>query len=207
MATFNKGVTNDLRKALLAIQEESLNGLIFDLRNNPGGLYEEAVSTASQFLDTGNVLLEKNALGKVTPIPVRTGGVATKMSLVVLINGGTSSGAEIVAGALQDAQRARLVGEKTFGTGTVLETFPLSDGSALMLAIEEWLTPAGHMIWHQGISPDVAVPLPPEVIPLIPATEKELTVEELKESKDIQLLRALQLLTRQGRHQVRWRVG
>jgi carboxyl-terminal processing protease len=207
LATFNKGVTNDLRKALLAIQEESLNGLIFDLRNNPGGLYEEAVSTASQFLDTGNVLLEKNALGKVTPIPVRTGGLATKMSLVVLINGGTSSGAEIVAGALQDAQRARLVGEKTFGTGTVLETFPLSDGSALMLAFEEWLTPAGHMIWHQGISPDVAVPLPPEVIPLIPATEKELTVEELKESKDIQLLRALQLLTRQGRHQVRWRVG
>ena len=138
---------------------------------------------------------------------MRTGGVATKMPLVVLINGGTSSGAEIVAGALQDAGRARLVGEKTFGTGTVLETFPLSDGSALMLAFEEWLTPAGHMIWHQGISPDVAVPLPPEVIPLIPATEKELTVEELKESKDIQLLRALQLLTRQGRHQVRWRVG
>ena len=82
LATFNRGVTNDLRKALLAIQEEGLNGLIFDLRNNPGGLYEEAVSTASQFLDTGNVLLEKNALGKVTPIPVRTGGVATKMPLV-----------------------------------------------------------------------------------------------------------------------------
>ena len=69
MATFNKGVTTDLRKALLAIQEESLNGLIFDLRNNPGGLYEEAVSTASQFLDSGNVLLEKNALGKINRYP------------------------------------------------------------------------------------------------------------------------------------------
>jgi carboxyl-terminal processing protease len=207
MATFNKGVTNDLRKALSAIQEEGLNGLIFDLRNNPGGLYEEAVSTASQFLDTGNVLLEKNALGEIKPIPVRTGGVATKMPLVVLINGGTSSGAEIVAGALQDAGRARLVGEMTFGTGTVLQTFSLSDGSALMLAIEEWLTPSGHVIWHQGISPDVVVSLPPEVISLIPVTEKELTVEELKQSKDIQLLRALQVLTQQSRHQVRWRVG
>jgi carboxyl-terminal processing protease len=207
MATFNKGVTNDLRKALLAIQEESLNGLIFDLRNNPGGLYEEAVSTASQFLDTGNVLLERNALGKIKPIPVRTGGVATKMPFVVLINGGTSSGAEIVAGALQDAGRARLVGEKTFGTGTVLETFSLSDGSALMLAIEEWLTPAGHVIWHQGISPDVVVPLPPEVIPLIPATEKGLTVEELRQSRDIQLLRGLNLLIQQSRRYARWGVG
>lgn len=133
--------------------------------------------------------------------------MATKIPLVVLTNGGTSSGAEIVAGALQDAQRARLVGEKTFGTGTVLETFSLSDGSALMLAVEEWLTPSGHVIWHQGISPDVVVSLPPEVISLIPATEKGLTVEELKQSKDIQLLRALQLLTQQSRHQVRWRVG
>jgi len=71
------------------------------------------------------------------------------------------SGAEIVAGALKDAGRARLVGEKTFGTGTILQTFSLSDGSALMLAFEQWLTPAGHVIWHQGISPDIVVPLPP----------------------------------------------
>ena len=78
----------------------------------------------------------------------------------------------IVARALQDAHRARILGEKTFGTGTVLQTFKLSDGSALMLAIEEWLTPAGPNIWHQGISPDLVVPLPPDVIPLIPVTER-----------------------------------
>jgi carboxyl-terminal processing protease len=115
--------------------------------------------------------------------------------MVVLINGGTSSGAEIVAGALQDAHRAKLVGEKTFGTGTVLETFSLSDGSALLLAIEEWVTPNGHVIWHHGITPDVAVSLPPEVTPLLPVTQRELTAEKLRESGDVQLLRALDLLT------------
>jgi carboxyl-terminal processing protease len=82
------------------------------------------------------VLLERNAHDEIRPVPVQSGGVATALPMVVLINGGTSSGAEIVAGALQDAHRADLVGEKTFGTGTVLQTFPLSDGSALMLAIE-----------------------------------------------------------------------
>jgi carboxyl-terminal processing protease len=198
IATFSRGVSKDLRKALLTIEKEGITGLILDLRNNPGGLFDEAVSTASQFLSTGNVLLEKNAVGKVRPVPVRLGGAATTLPLVVLINGGTSSGAEIVAGALQDSHRAKLVGEKTFGTGTVLETFSLSDGSALMLAIEEWLTPAGHVIWHHGISPDVAVPLPPGVTPLVPATERELTAEKLQESGDLQLLRGLELLTESG---------
>jgi carboxyl-terminal processing protease len=200
IATFSKGVTKELQKALLTIQKEGLNSLILDLRNNPGGLYDEAVSAASQFLSGGNALLEKNALGKIKPVPVRPGGVATSLPLVVLINGGTSSGAEIVAGALQDARRAKLIGEKTFGTGTVLETFSLSDGSALMLAIEEWLTPAGHVIWHQGISPDVVVPLPPDVTLLVPATEKGLTPEKLRESGDVQLLRALDLLPQEKGH-------
>ncbi len=200
IATFSKGVGENLRRALLTVEKEGAAGLILDLRNNPGGLYDEAVSAASQFLSGGNVLLEKNALGKIKPVPVRQGGVATSLPLVVLINGGTSSGAEIVAGALQDARRAKLVGERTFGTGTVLETFSLSDGSALMLAIEEWLTPGGQVIWHHGISPDLVVPLPAEVTPLIPANEKGLTAEELRNSKDVQLQRALDLLLREKGH-------
>ena len=194
IATFSKGVTKELRETLSTIQREKLTGLILDLRNNPGGLYDEAVSTASQFLDRGNVLLEKNALDKIRPVPVLPAGVATSLPMVVLINGGTSSGAEIVAGALQDAHRAKLVGEKTFGTGTVLQTFSLSDGSALMLAIEEWLTPDGHLIWHQGITPDVVVSLPPDASPLLPATEKEWIGGKLRESGDVQLFRALDLL-------------
>ncbi len=194
ISTFSKGVAKELREALTGIRRERLTALILDLRNNPGGLYDEAVSAASQFLQSGNVLLEKNALDKIRPVPVQPGGVATDVQMVALVNGGTSSGAEIVAGALQDRHRAKLVGEKTFGTGTVLQTFSLSDGSALMLAIEEWLTPDGHVIWHHGITPDVAISLPPEATPLSPLTEKELTAEKLRESGDVQLLRALDLL-------------
>ena len=207
VATFNNGVSKDLRKILSAIQEEGITGIILDLRNNPGGLYEEAVASASQFLKDGNVLFEKDALGKTKPVAVRPGGIATSMPVIVMINGGTSSGAEIVAGALQDANRARLVGEKTFGTGTVLQTYPLSDGSALMLAVQEWLTPSGHTIWHQGISPDVVIPLPPESIPLIPVTEKGMTAEELGQSQDVQLLRALDLLFKQSGLIKQWGVG
>jgi len=196
IAAFNKGVSKDLRKALMEIQEERLTGLILDLRNNPGGLLDEAVATASQFLGSGNVLLEKNAMGKVTPVRVEPGGIAIAIPMVVLINGGTGSGAEIVAGALQDAHRATLVGEKTFGTGTVLESFSLSDGSALMLAIKEWLTPTGRVIWHRGVSPDELVALPSEVAPLIPEKEREITAVQLRVSGDEQLLRALELLSR-----------
>jgi carboxyl-terminal processing protease len=195
IATFSKGVSKDLRKALADIQEKKLTGLILDLRNDPGGLFDEAVETASQFLSSGNVLLEKNARGEVTPVAVQSEGAAIPLPIVVLINGGTASAAEIVAGALQDAHRATLVGEETFGTGTVLEPFTLSDGSALLLATKEWLTPAGHVIWHKGISPNVFVPLLPEVTPLFPEAEKGMTTTELRESKDKQLLRALDLLT------------
>jgi carboxyl-terminal processing protease len=87
-----------------------------------------------------------------------------------------------------------LIGEKTFGTGTVLEPFSLSDGSALLLATEEWLTPAGRVIWHQGISPDLFVSLPSDVNPLIPEKGKAMTAENLRASGDAQFLRALDLL-------------
>jgi carboxyl-terminal processing protease len=197
IVAFSNGVTKSLRKALMKIQQEDLTGLILDLRNNPGGLLDEAVATASQFLESGNVMLEKNAVGRVTPVSVREGGVALAIPMVALINGGTSSGAEIVAGALQDAHRATLVGEKTFGTGTVLEPLSLSDGSALMLATQEWLTPAGRVIWHQGISPDVSVSLAPEVTPLIPEGERGMTADKLLASGDDQLLRALDMFTMQ----------
>ena len=203
IAMFSKGVSRDLRKALKALQKEELTGLILDLRNNPGGLFDEAVETASQFLGSGNVVLEKDAAGKVTAIPVQPGGVAIGIPMVVLINGGTASAPEIVAGALRDAGRSALVGEKTFGTGTVLKPFTLSDGSALLLAVEEWLTPAGQAIWHKGISPDVLVPLPPEVTPLFPEAEKGMTITELRKSQDEQLLRALELLTNPMKQQAR----
>jgi carboxyl-terminal processing protease len=194
IAGFSEGVTGDLKKALLMIKNEGLKGLILDLRNDPGGLLAEAVSTASQFLSGGNVLLEKDAKGVITPVQVQEGGVAVIIPMVCLVNAGTASAAEIVAGALQDHRRATLVGSKTFGTGTVLQRFPLSDGSALLLAVEEWLTPNGHAIWHKGIDPDFVVPLSEGASPLFPEEERDMTPLRVKEIKDPQLRQALDLI-------------
>jgi carboxyl-terminal processing protease len=115
--------------------------------------------------------------------------------LVVLVNEGTASAAEIVSGALQDAGRAKLVGETTFGTGTVLNQFSLSDGSAVLLAIQEWLTPSGKTIWHKGLAPDEVVPLAAGVAPLSPESEQGLTTAQLQSSGDQQLLTALGLVS------------
>jgi len=196
IAAFSKGVAEDLKKALNKIEEQSLQGLILDLRNNSGGLLSEAVSSASQFLSAGNVLLVKNAKGRVSPVPVEKGGAAISIPMVGLVNQGTASASEIVAGALLDHRRALLVGTDTFGTGTVLARFPLSDGSALLLAVEEWLTPGGRTIWHKGITPDIEKRLPEGVYPLFPEAERRMTPRQLRESRDGQLQKALDLLIR-----------
>ena len=199
IAGFSTGVTEELRKALKEIEKQRINGVILDLRDNPGGVFETAVSSTSQFLQGGTVVLVKNNIGVIKRVPVQHGGLMPDLKLVVLINGGTASAAEIMAGALQDAHRAGLVGEKTFGTGTVLEQFKLSNGSALLLAIAEWLTPGGRVIWHKGIMPDVEVPLPADVEPLYPARIKDMTMAQIQASGDGQLLRALALLTGHGK--------
>jgi carboxyl-terminal processing protease len=201
IAGFSEGVTKDLKEALKSVQENRLRGIILDLRNNPGGLLDEAVGVASQFLRSGNVLLEKNAKGKITAVPVEPGGITPDVPMVILINGGTASAAEIVSGALKDAHRAILIGETTFGTGTVLSQFFLTDGSALLLAVEEWLTPGGRVIWHKGITPNQVVRLPPDVTPLFPQAERGMTPAQLRARKDEQLLRALDLLIQPAHRQ------
>ncbi len=194
ISSFGQGMTADLREALGQINRDGLNGIILDLRSNPGGLLSEAVGATSQFLKGGNVLLTRDSRGIIKPVPVKPGGAATDVPMLVLINGGTASAAEIMAGAFSAVHRARLLGMTTFGTGTVLSEFALSDGSAMLLAVEEWLTPAGQAIWHKGISPDIEVDLPAEAMPLLPAAEQDMTVAQLMASKDEQLLRALELL-------------
>jgi carboxyl-terminal processing protease len=193
IAMFSDGETADLRKALLEIKQQGLKGIILDLRNNPGGALEEAVGTASQFLRAGNVMWEKNANSIITNVAVEPGGVATDIPLAVLVNGGSASDSEIVAGALHDARRATLVGETTLGTGTVLSQFQLSDGSALLLAVQEWLTPKKVSFWHRGIEPDVKVRLAPDAL-LRPSLEREMTAEQLRSSGDLQLLKAMEIL-------------
>lgn len=194
IAAFSQGVSADLEKALAQVQQDKLTGIILDLRDDPGGLLDEAIGVSSQFINSGDVLLEKDAKGNISHVPVRSQGLVTNLPMVVLINQGTASAAEIVAGSLQDAHRAALVGETTFGTGTVLNQFPLSDGSALLLATQEWLTPSGQTIWHKGITPLTVVQLPAETSPLTPGALKELNITELQSSGDTQLLQALNLL-------------
>jgi carboxyl-terminal processing protease len=195
IAMFSEGESGDLRKALLEIKQQGLQGIILDLRNNPGGALDEAVATASQFLKSGNVLWERDAQGTITPVPVRPDGLALNAPLAVLINVGSASDSEIVAGALRDAHRATLIGETTFGTGTVLSQFQLADGSALMLAVQEWLTPDKRSFWHRGIEPDVKIAMPAQTNALRPLAERELTLEQLRASGDAQLLKAIELLS------------
>lgn len=196
IAAFSNGVSADLKKALEEIGKNNLKGIVLDLRNDPGGLFNEAVSSASQFLSQGNVLLVKDAAGKVSPVSVEKGGAALQTSMVGLVNNGSASASEIVAGALMDHGRALLIGTTTFGTGTLLKSFPLSDGSALLLAVEEWLTPDGRTIWHKGITPNIEKRLPAGVFPLFPDEERTMTHEQLMQSKDVQLLEALDVLGR-----------
>jgi len=199
IAEFNAGVGRDLGNALKEIQAQHLTGIVLDVRNNPGGILDEAVVSASYFLTGGNVLLEKDAQGHTSPVPVQPQPISVNLPVVVLTNEGTASASEIMAGALQDAHRAQLLGATTFGTGTVLNEFPLQDGSALLLAVEEWLTPAGRVIWHKGIVPDVPVALPANATPLVPEEEQAMTADQLQSSGDTQLLRAISILTGGGK--------
>lgn len=194
ISAFSQGVTKDLRNAIAEIHKSHLAGMILDLRNNPGGVLDEAIGVASQFLTSGNVLLTRNAQGKITPDPIEPGGLAPHIPLVVLINGGTASASEIVAGALRDAGRAKLVGETTFGTGTVLGQFPLPGGSELLLATQEWLTPSGKTIWHKGIDPSIEVKLPLDAMLVEPADLATMSSSQLAHSDDKQLLKAINVL-------------
>jgi carboxyl-terminal processing protease len=203
IAGFSKGVGRDLQQALQQITSQKMSGIILDLRDDPGGLFQEVIGCTSQFLDRGDVALVKNAAGEIRRVPVLSQQHVTPLPMVMLVNEGTASAAEIMAGACQDAGRAKLVGQKTFGTGTVLQQFNLSDGSALLLAVEEWLTPKGHSIWHKGIKPDSDVALPEGVRPLLPGDQQNLTQEKLLSSKDTQLLAALKLLSGKQQQEVR----
>ena len=194
ISVFSAGTSESLGKALAALAQAGAKGILLDLRNNPGGYLDEAVGVSSRFLREGNVVLEKDAQGRINALPVRPGQHKTGLPVVVLINHESASAAEIVAGALQDAKRALLVGEKTFGNGTILTEVPLSDGSSLMLAIEEWLTPNGKTIWHQGVAPDLISAQAPDTALLTPKALNGMSVTGLKKNKDKQLLRGMKLL-------------
>lgn len=191
---FSNGAADDMVKTLKAAEAKGADRVVLDLRGNPGGYVNEAVGIASQFLKSGVVFIERNAQGDETRHDVSPDGVATDLPLVVLVDHDTASSSEIVSGALQDAGRAKIVGETTFGTGTVLGEFVLSDGSALRIGTVEWLTPDGRRIWHEGIAPDVAVALPDDAQLLTPDDVQSMTTKQLAAMTDAPLKRALELV-------------
>jgi carboxyl-terminal processing protease len=197
MESFGDKADEQLRAALSEAREQGSKGVILDLRGNPGGLKDQAVEVTSEFLKGGDVFIDQDAHGKQTAVPVKPNGTAIDVPLCVLIDGGTASAAEICAGALQDYNRAKLVGERTFGTGTVLQPFALSDGSAVLLATSQWLTPKGRQIWHKGIAPDVEVALPEAVSILLPEMEDGMDAAGFKASDDAQLHKALETIQKQ----------
>jgi carboxyl-terminal processing protease len=163
ISSFNEQTTEGLKKALGDISKqippEKLAGYIVDLRNNPGGLLDEAVSVSSAFMARGEVVSTRGRTPEETQRFTAHGGDLTKgKPLVVLINGGSASASEIVAGALHDHKRATLIGTRSFGKGSVQTIIPLGTGNgALALTTARYFTPSGHSIQAKGITPDIEV--------------------------------------------------
>jgi len=192
---FANNTTDDLVTTIAAARKAGATSLILDLRGNPGGYVDEAVGVASQFIKDGDVYRSEDRSGTIQEIAVKPGGTATDLPMDVLVDNNTASSAEIVSGAIQDAKRGELIGEKTFGTGTVLSQFNLSDGSALLVGTIEWLTRDGRQIWKVGIQPDVTLASTPAGTIVTPTDLAKLTAAKLATSGDAQLLKGVSLLT------------
>jgi len=179
---FTERTGRELERALEELRDEGVTRLVLDLRDNGGGLLDAAVDVTSQFLREGVVLYEDRRDQPEKFYSVKKGGLALDLPLVVLVNGGTASASEIVAGALRDYERGSLVGERTFGKGSVQLVYDLSDQSSLHVTVARWLTPDRHRIDGEGIIPDV------EIIP---------SQEDLASGLDPQLERAIAYLQEQ----------
>jgi len=153
---FTSRTPNELQAALQDLQEKKVSALVLDLRNNSGGLLRESVAAASQFLDGGVIVYEKNNCEEHN-LTAETGGLATNLPLVVLVNQGTASAAELVAGAIRDRERGILVGQSTFGKGTVQQIYRLSDNSSVHITSAEWLTPNRQRLDGKGLEPTITM--------------------------------------------------
>lgn len=151
-----------MEEGLEALLEEDPQGIILDLRQNPGGWLDQAIEVADLFLGDELVAVERFSDGEEREFRAGSGDIAEEIPLVVLVNNGSASASEIVAGALQDHERAVLIGTPTFGKGSVQRPFSLSDGSELRVTVALWFTPDGQRIQGRGLTPDIEVPWPDE---------------------------------------------
>jgi len=156
---FTERTASEVRKAITGLQAKGAARLIVDLRDNPGGLLDSAIDVSSQFLGGGVIMYERNRDGSEKTYSATLPDAAGELPMVVLINNGSASAAEIVAGALHDRGRCTLVGERSYGKGSVQLVFDLSDGSSVHITVARWLTPLRHQIDGSGIEPDQPVAL------------------------------------------------
>ena len=195
LSSFSAGAAEQLKAAVAEALEAGATGFVLDLRGNPGGRVEEAMGVAEIFLKPNDVIyIRKDASGREEKIRASDDADGVGLPVTVLVNGGTASSAEIVAGALRDDEGAKVVGETTYGTGTVLAERRLSDGSSILLGIAEWLTPKGDFIRESGIEPDIRSLLEGGQEPLDPEQTRTLSRGEVFD-RDAQLRRATEVLT------------
>jgi carboxyl-terminal processing protease len=179
ISQFGDDTVYEFQRRVGEILKKDVKGLIIDLRGNPGGYLDAAISIAGEWIAEDVVVCERNAVGAVQEFYANGRGLLTDIPTVVLINQGSASGSEIVAGALQDHKKATLVGMTSFGKGSVQDYEELRDGSAVKITIAEWLTPNKRAINEIGVKPDVEV---------------DLTEEDFNASKDPQMEKALEIL-------------
>lgn len=194
LAQFSAGAGKEIQDAARAAVSAEANAVILDLRGNPGGLLNEAVAVAGTFLEDGTVYRFEDRDGEGEAVPARGDAIIPDLPMVVLVDYGSASSAEIVAAALRDNGRARVIGQTTYGTGTVLNVFPLSDGSAIRLGVQKWLTPEGEDVFETGLAPDISIALPIDGVPLEPSELEDLTRRDFATGDDTQLRRAVKLL-------------
>ena len=157
LSYFNENTWNEFDKTIKEILVQSPKGIILDLRNNPGGFLETAISIASEWVKSGVIVSEKFSDGKENKYNTSGEHRLTNLKTVILVDKGSASASEIVAGALQDYKFATIVGEKTYGKGSVQDFQLLPDGSALKITVAYWYTPKGRQIQKEGIIPDITV--------------------------------------------------
>ena len=179
ISQFVEQTPKELERVLKNLEDDSVEGIVLDLRNNPGGLVSSVIEVASEFLDDGLVGYRIDAAGAREDWKVAGGGRGRDLPLVVLVNGGSASGSEIVAGAMQSHKRALVVGSQTFGKGTVNVQVELSDGSGINVSTARFFTPSGDTIDRIGVTPDVVV---------------ERTLSDAELGLDPQLDKAIELL-------------
>lgn len=199
LSQFSEKADSEMDAALQAAKDAGAQKYVLDLRNNPGGLLDQAVKVTGRFLPRDSVILQirerDQTIEEAQKLRASVSAPDTTTPMVVLINGGSASSSEIFAGALQDYQRATVIGVETIGLGTVVSPIELDDGSAVFMGTAEWLTPNGRPLRHEGVTPDLPVALEGEnVQALTPTTSKNLSDQEILEGTDTQLRKGLEIL-------------